>query len=327
MRFISRNFPAVPASTASAPAALEALVEDFLLHLRHERGQSVETQKTYASLLGRFIRWAGGRGVTAWPQVGLAHLTEFIAEERRRPSEKSPSDRPRRLAPESVYLAIAALRAFYKYAAAEGLVPENPAAQLALPRRWKRLPKALAYDELTLLLQPPPEADAGTLCDLAIIELAYGSGLRRAELCALRLEQLHLDAGYVTVIGKGNKERIVPLGGRARVSLERYLKDGRPTLLRPHSPAHVFLSARGRPLPPAGLWRRIKNRARLAGLTREVTPHMLRHSFATHLLEGGADLRVIQELLGHASLGTTEIYTHVAGDRLREAHRRFHPRG
>lgn len=312
---------------ADAPPALEALVEDFLLHLRHERGQSVETQKTYAALLGRFIRWAGGRGVTAWPQVGLAHLTEFIAEERRRPVAKAPPDAPRRLAPESVYLAIAALRAFYKYAAAEGLVPENPAAQLALPRRWKRLPKALSHEELALLLRPPPETDAAALCDLAILELAYGSGLRRAELCALRLEQLHLEAGYVTVIGKGNKERIVPLGGRARAALARWLGAGRPGLVRPHSPANVFLSPGGRPLPPAGLWRRIRARARAAGLTRPVTPHMLRHSFATHLLEGGADLRVIQELLGHASLGTTEIYTHVASDRLREAHRRFHPRG
>lgn len=317
----------MPTRDPAAPPALEALVEDFLLHLRHERGQSGETQKTYASLLGRFIRWAGGRGVTEWPQVTLQQLGDFIAEERRRPSEKSPADTPRRLAPESVYLAIAALRAFYRYAAAERLVPENVAAQLSLPRRWKRLPKALSAEEMELLLRPPPQPDAAALCDLAILELAYGSGLRRAELCALRLEQLHLDAGFVTVVGKGNKERIVPLGGRARAALARYLGAARPGLVRPHSPANVFLSARGRPLAPALLWHRIRRRAQLAGLTRPVTPHMLRHSFATHLLEGGADLRVIQELLGHASLGTTEVYTHVAGDRLREVHGRFHPRG
>jgi integrase/recombinase XerD len=150
--------------------------------------------------------------------------------------------------------------------------------------------------------------------------------LRLAELRQLRLEQLQLEAGFIHVIGKGNKERVVPVGRPAVQAIERYLRAGRPALVRPRSPANLFLTRRGTAFAPATLWGRIKQRTRIAGVSRNLTPHMLRHSFATHLLEHGADLRVIQELLGHASIQTTEIYTHVAGDRLREVHQKFHPR-
>ena len=184
----------------------------------------------------------------------------------------------------------------------------------------------MSDDEINRLLQLPPQPAPGDLCDQAILELAYASGLRLAELRQLRLEQLHLDAGFVTVIGKGNKERVVPMGRQAVAALQHYLEAGRPRLVTPRSPAAVFLTRRGTPFAAVTLWLRIKQRAARAGIGRNVTPHMLRHSFATHLLEHGADLRVIQELLGHASIGTTEIYTHVAGSRLREVHRQFHPR-
>ncbi len=170
-------------------------------------------------------------------------------------------------------------------------------------------------------LKRPPR-----LCDQAILELAYASGLRLAELRGIRLEQLHLEAGFINVIGKGNKERVVPVGGKAVSALDRYLECGRPKLVKTRSPGVVFLTARGTPFASVTLWLRIKQRVQRAGITRNVTPHMLRHSFATHLLEHGADLRVIQELLGHANISTTEVYTHVTGDRLREIHRKFHPR-
>jgi integrase/recombinase XerD len=147
-----------------------------------------------------------------------------------------------------------------------------------------------------------------------------------AELRNIRLEQLHLEAGFVSVIGKGNKERVVPLGRKAHEAIDRYLQAGRPHLITAKSPANLFLTRRGTPFAAVTLWLRIKNRVKMAGIERNVTPHMLRHSFATHLLENGADLRVIQELLGHANISTTEIYTHVTGDRLRDIHRRFHPR-
>jgi integrase/recombinase XerD len=175
-------------------------------------------------------------------------------------------------------------------------------------------------------LKPETPETPAQLCDQAILELAYASGLRLAELRGLRLEQLHLDASFINVIGKGNKERVVPVGRKAVAALHRYLDVGRPKLVTPRSPAAVFLTKRGTPFASVTLWLRIKQRARRSGIERNLTPHMLRHSFATHLLEHGADLRVIQELLGHANISTTEVYTHVAGNRLREIHRKFHPR-
>jgi integrase/recombinase XerD len=227
---------------------------------------------------------------------------------------------------ESVYLEIAALRAFYRFCENERLLPLNVAENLSLPRRWKRLPRALTDDEIRKLLTPIHPETAAALCGQAILELAYASGLRLSELLNLRLEQLHLDAGFINVVGKGNKERVVPAGRKAVQALQRYLDAGRPKLVNKRSPANVFLTKRGTPFAAVTLWLRIKRRVRLAGVARNVTPHMLRHSFATHLLEHGADLRVIQELLGHASIATTEIYTHVEGSRLREVHRKFHPR-
>jgi integrase/recombinase XerD len=305
---------------------VQALVDDFLEHLRHERGQAAHTQRTYAALLGRFVNWADKERIGDWQSVELRHLMSFLQHERQRTLAHQPKDSPQRLSSESVYTQIAALRAFYRFAEAEKLLPSNPAENLSLPRRWKRLPKALTAAEIKQLLTPEQPETPSSLCDQAVLELAYASGLRLAELRGLRLEQLHLESGFITVIGKGNKERVTPVGRMAVAALQRYLDSGRPKLVRPHSPANVFLSQRGRPFAAVTLWLRIRNRARHAGITRNVTPHMLRHSFATHLLENGADLRVIQELLGHASISTTEVYTHVEGKRLREVHRRFHPR-
>jgi integrase/recombinase XerD len=344
---------------------MQTLVEDFLQYLRHERGQAEHTQKTYAALLGKFIAWAAKQNLTDWKSVELKHLMAFLQHERERnllpvgrassrlrgdeaatvaqaraglgatkqsgggSSAASPHQNSlRRLSSESVYLEIAALRAFYRFAENEKLLPVNVAENLSLPRRWKRLPKALTNDEITKLLAPDSaeQPTPGSLCDQAILELAYASGLRLAELRNLRLEQLHLDAGFINVIGKGNKERVVPVGKIAVAALNRYIEVGRPKLVTTRSPANVFLTKRGTPFASVTLWLRIKNRVKRAGVVRNITPHMLRHSFATHLLEHGADLRVIQELLGHANISTTEIYTHVTGDRLRDIHRKFHPR-
>jgi len=305
---------------------VQALVEDFLFYLRHERGQSELTQKTYAMLLARFVAWAETRGLTDWRQVDLQQLMDYLSAERERRPADAPNDSPAKLSPGTVYLEIAALKAFYKFAEREKHLLVNVAENLSLPRRWQRLPKALSGTEVDQLLRPLPMETPADLCDQAVLELAYASGLRLAELRGLRLEQLHLEAGFVTVIGKGNKERVVPVGRQAVAAIHRYLEAGRPRLVTPKSPANVFLTRRGTPFAHATLWLRIKRRVRRSGIGKNVTPHMLRHSFATHLLEHGADLRVIQELLGHASINTTEMYTHVAPGRLREAHRKFHPR-
>ncbi len=302
------------------------LVEDFLFYLRHERGQSLQTQKTSAALLENIIAWAGKQGLTEWARVRLADLMRFLEHEQTRALKDAAPESAARLSSETLYLQIAALRAFYRFGGAEKHFPENIAENLSLPRRWKRLPKALSNSEIEQLLKPQKPETPDTLCDQAALELAYASGLRLAELRGIRLEQLHLDAGFVSVIGKGNKERVVPLGGKAVQAVERYLEAGRPKRVTAKTPANLFLTQRGTPFAPVTLWLRIKRRAARSGITRNITPHMLRHSFATHLLENGADLRVIQELLGHASIGTTEIYTHIEGRRLREIHRKFHPR-
>jgi integrase/recombinase XerD len=328
---------------------MNELVEDFLQYLRHERGQADNTARTYAALLGKFTTWAGKQGLTDWKSVELRHLMSFLQHERERnllpvgrassragraetaraggSSGASPHQgSTRRLSSESVYLEIAALRAFYRFAENEKFLPANVAENLSLPRRWKRLPKALTNQEIEKLLAAETPETPHSLCDQAALELAYASGLRLSELRNLRLEQLHLDAGFINVIGKGNKERVVPVGRKAVEALNRYIEAGRPKLITPRSPGNVFLTRRGTPFASVTLWLRIKHRVRRAGVDRNVTPHMLRHSFATHLLEHGADLRVIQELLGHASIGTTEVYTHVSGNRLRDIHRKFHPR-
>ena len=328
---------------------MQNLVEDFLQYLRHERGQSDNTAKTYAALLGKFTAWAAKRKLKSWKSVRLNHLMAFLQNERARnllPPGRMPARAgsgaskrkgvgsrrrsrkklPRRLSGESVYLEIAALRAFYRYAENEKLLPANIAENLSLPRRWKRMPKALSNEEIKQLLKLERPETRENLCDQAILELAYASGLRLSELKNLRLEQLHLDAGFINVIGKGNKERVVPVGRKAVEALNRYIKIARPKLVTAKSPASVFLTTRGTPFAPVTLWLHVKKRVRRAGVRRNITPHMLRHSFATHLLERGADLRVIQELLGHANISTTEIYTHVTGSRLREIHRKFHPR-
>lgn len=305
---------------------MDALIDDFLQYLRQERGQSERTQQTYAGVLNRFAKWADDRlGVQDWGQVDLDVLTSFLKDEQARKIPDHAGGN-KQLSVETVYLEIAALRAFFNYCEREHFLETNPAEHIQLPRRWKRLPKSLTSDEIDQLLQPEEPTSPARLCDHAILELAYASGLRISELCGLRLEQLHLDAGFVQVIGKGNKERVVPVGTSAVEALNHYLQTGRPALVTSKTPGVVFLTRRGTGFARATMWLRIRNRARRSGIERTLTPHMLRHSFATHLLDHGADLRVIQEMLGHASIATTEIYTHVAREKLKEIHRKFHPR-
>jgi len=324
---------------------LGPLTEEYLVHLRHERGRAEHTQRTYAHLLDRFVRWAEARGRTQWPQISTTDLLDYLEHQRIQstalgrpprktngenlPREKSSAhsgNPPRTRSSASLYLQIAALRGFFNFAEDEGHIPQNPAVHLSLPRRWQRVPKALSEQEIARILLPPKMELPSVLCDHAVLELAYASGLRLAELRDIRLEQLHLDAGFVTVIGKGNKERVVPAGKWAVAALHRYLAMGRPHLVRPKSPSTVFLTRRGTAFASVTLWLRIKQHVRRSGIERPITPHMLRHSFATHLLHHGADLRVIQELLGHASISTTEVYTHVSPRHLRDVHDRFHPR-
>jgi len=316
---------------------MQALIEEFGQYLRHERGQSEHTQKAYGTILNRFTDWATEQQLTRWNDVELQHLLGYLSNRRDGPvifpeevPKKSgrPRSEPTKLSTESLYLEIAALKAFYRFCVYEQYLLTNVAENLTLPRRWKRLPKALTDAEIECLLRPIEPVTPSTLCDHAMLELCYASGLRLAELRDLRLEQLRLDAGFVQVIGKGNKERVVPVGRSAVEAIKCYEQFGRNKLAKPgKSPSNLFLTSRGSAFAAGTLWGRIKNRCALAGIGRNITPHMLRHSFATHLLEHGADLRVIQELLGHSSIATTEVYTHVAGKRLKTIHQQYHPRG
>src|SRR4051812_17026198 len=199
---------------------METLVEDFLQHLRNERGQAEHTQRTYAALLGKFTKWAGEKALDDWRKVELKHLTEFLLSEQQRRLAYTPANSTRKLSTSSLYLEIAAFRAFYKFCENEKLLPENIAENLSLPKRWKRLPKNLSGSEIEKLLRPTHPETPDSLCDDAILELAYASGLRLAELRGLRIEQLNLDAGFINVIGKGNKERVVPVGCSAVKALK-----------------------------------------------------------------------------------------------------------
>ena len=258
---------------------MQNLVEDFLQYLRHERGQSAHTQRTYSALLSRFVGWAESQGLKDWREVQLPHLMRFLEHERSRPPLGEQKQAAARLSSESVYLQIAALRAFYNFAETEKLLPLNVAEHLSLPRRWKRLPKALTGTEVDRLLAPElPETPAG-LCDQAILELAYASGLRLSELKSLRIEQLHLEAGFLNVIGKGNKERVVPVGKKAIEALEKYLTSGRPKLVKPKSTGAVFLTSRGTAFASPTLWLRIKRRARRSGIRVSLDPIRPRRSW------------------------------------------------
>lgn len=299
------------------------LLNRYLIHLRYEKAHSELTCKTYGWMIHHFLIWLQLRGKSSIENLSPSILISYLRELRKNPSDQGGIS-PLKVA--TLYLWIAALRSFLKYLTLEKISDSNPAQLISLPKRWHKLPNVLSVEDIDKILIPPPNSTPADLCDQAILELAYASGLRLSELRTMRLEQLNLDAGFVIVIGKGNKERVVPFGSKAKEALKKYLDIARPKLVKPHSPSNLFLTTRGTAFSQVTMWRRIKRRAKIAGIKKQFTPHILRHSFATHLLERGADLRVIQELLGHSSLNTTEIYTHVVEERLREVHRKFHPR-
>jgi integrase/recombinase XerD len=232
----------------------------------------------------------------------------------------------RGLAPRSVARAVAAVRGFYRFLVLDRRLERSPADDLQPPRAWPALPKFLSFDEVDRLIAQPDVATPRGLRDRAMIELLYATGLRVSELVGVRAIDLHADEHYLTCVGKGSKERIVPLGDQASEWIARYQSTARRELLKGRTTSRLFVNMRGGPLSRVGFWKILKQYGRAAGLPRMLSPHVLRHSFATHLLERGADLRAIQLMLGHADLSTTQIYTHVLEARLRTVYDRFHPR-
>jgi len=287
----------------------------FRDYLSLEAGHSDNTIAAYQRDLQRLAEFAASKGITEARGITTPMLRQFVF-----------LLKDLGLSGATIRRNISAVRTWYSFMVAEGLVERDPSDRLETPKRWRTLPDVLSEDEMNRLLEAPRVEEKLAWRDRALLELAYGAGLRVSELCDLSVTDLMIADGLVRAFGKGKKERLVPIGRTVVSAVSVYLHTIRPTLDRGTTQGRLLLNARGEPLSRVGAWGILKRRAREAGITKRVTPHTLRHSFATHLLEGGADLRAVQEMLGHADLSTTQIYTHVDRDYLRTVHHRFHPR-
>ena len=295
---------------------MEQEIDAFIRFLAVERGLSENYQLSTQRSLGEFALWCARRKkIVRPPEVGLPLISEYLAERKRGGLSAS-----------SIKLIVVALKIFFRFAMAQGWVERDPTDTLTLPRIERYLPETLNEIQVEQLLESVDTKVPLGLRDRAMLELLYASGLRISELTGAKLENLNLEEGVVRVTGKGNKTRLVPVGRKACAALASYLERERPRLVRRRTGSEVFLSSRGGRLTTVRLWQIVKAVARRSGLEANIYPHLLRHSFATHLLSNGADLRIIQEMLGHAGISTTQVYTHVDQQRLKAVHRRFHPR-
>jgi integrase/recombinase XerD len=292
---------------------LEHQVHEFLAHLAVERNLSPRTVEAYARDLRQFSAWLAAEGL-AFERLEKAAIRSYLG-----------ARRDDGLSARSAARALSALRAFFRFLLATQALAQDPTADLASPSLWRTVPHALAGEEIEALLAAPDTATPLGLRDRAMLETLYATGLRVSELVGLTRDRLRLDPGYLRVVGKGRKERVVPLGDSAVDWLERYLEGARAELDR-RQRAEVFLNHRGGRLTRQGFWKILRGHAVAAGIASAISPHIVRHSFATHLVENGADLRAVQMMLGHSSLTTTEIYTHVARERLRRLYDEKHPR-
>jgi len=290
------------------------VLDQYLDHLRVERRLAANSVESYARDLGRLAAFARGEGC-ALEELTRPQLEAFV---RGLLAEG--------LAPRSAARAVASTRGLYRFLVREGRLEASPAEDLHGGRPWPALPRYLAAEEVDLLIERPDTSTPLGQRDRTMLEVLYATGLRVSELVALRAADVNLAGGYLTCTGKGGKQRLVPLGDRAADAIRRYQQASRPALARAGSPPRLFLNGRGGPLSRVGFWKILKGHARQAGLRADVSPHVLRHSFATHLLERGADLRAIQMMLGHTDLSTTQIYTHVLETRMRAIYEQFHPR-
>ncbi len=319
---------AAPTHAAAAPtpaAALRELTLDFLAYLELERGLSRNTLEAYASDLAQYGAFLDRRGVDPLA-VSHRELADFVTLL----AAGSPADSETRerkpAAPATLQRKIACLRSFYRHLRREGILEADPTGELRAPRSRERLPKVLSRDEVNRLLAQPRGTGAAALRDRALLETMYACGLRASEAIGLELAHLDAEAGILLARGKGAKERIVPVGSAALGALEAYLERARPKLVGDTEENHIFVNLRGGALSRQGLYKIVQGHARSAGLDARMSPHTLRHTFATHLLAGGCDLRSLQEMLGHADIGTTQVYTHLSSERLRDVYFDAHPR-
>jgi integrase/recombinase XerD len=300
-------------STRTKAFQMDILADHFTHHLRVERGLAENTISSYSRDISRFFDFLD-RKARSPVTVSQENLVDYIASLRGA------------LSPRSVARNLSSLKSFYRFLVSEGKVEVNPARRLNTPKLPKRLPGVLSREEVERLLSQPESAHPRGQRDKAMLELLYATGLRVSELVGLKISNINLEAGYVRTLGKGSKERMVPMGGKAVEALKEYLADGRIRLLKQRKASSLFLNARGKPLSRQGFWKNIRQYGLKAGIGKEIKPHLLRHSFASHLLEYGADLRSVQIMLGHADISTTQIYTHVTRERLKQIHEKHHPR-
>ncbi len=294
---------------------LQDEISDYLHFIRVERQLADNTLASYRRDLDAYLASLTAQGITAFDQVKPMHITQHLQQLRMTTSARTTARHT------------SAIRSFHQFLLREQRVTEDPTYHIEMPRMTQSLPDVLAIEEIERLLAAPNTAKPQGVRDVAMLELLYGTGMRVSELLALNMDQVHSAMGFVRIIGKGNKERIVPLGKTALAAYEHYITTARPALSKNYPPTSaLFINQRGKRLTRQGCWKLLKQHAVVAGLSKPMTPHVLRHSFATHLVENGADLRAVQEMLGHADIATTQIYTHVSKVRLSEVYKQFHPR-
>ncbi|HGF7174257.1 site-specific tyrosine recombinase XerD [Enterococcus hirae] len=290
-------------------------INDYLHYLTIERGLSLNTRKSYERDLLQYLHYLEDEQITSWQDVDRYVVINYL--------EKMHDEKK---APATVTRMITSLRRFHQFLRQERLTDHDPMQHIDTPKKVQKLPSTLSLTEVERLIETPDTTKNLGIRDRAILEVMYATGMRVSELVGLKLSDLHLSLGLVQTLGKGDKERIIPLGDYAIQWLERYLDEARPLLVANPSEMHVFVNHHGTGLSRQGIWKNLKQLVREAGINKEVTPHTLRHSFATHLLENGADLRTVQELLGHADISTTQIYTHITKKRMTDVYKQHFPR-
>ena len=290
-------------------------LEEFRDYLQFERGVSPRTLEAYGRDLKRLVEYAKRIGIEEADKLTANHLREFVYDLKDQGLQAT-----------SIRRTLSGVRTFFTFLLAEGHVKADPTEQVDMPKTWRKLPNVLSREDVERIMEAPEIGDRLYWRDKALLEFAYASGVRVSELATLKVRDVDLSEGVATVFGKGSKERMVPIGRSAQRALDIYIRETRPNLAKREGQGTVFLNAQGRPLTRMGIWKILRKHVKRAGVKKRVTPHTLRHCFATHLLEGGADLAAVQEMLGHADISTTQIYTHVDREYLRDVHRRFHPR-
>lgn len=294
---------------------MKALVDEFLDYLTIEKGLSQNTREAYGSDLYKFISFLEARKIKTVDRISRDDIVNYLMEEKERG-----------LNPNSLSRNLVSIKMLFRFLVVNNYLEEDVTAVLDSPRLWKVLPEVLSVKEVEELIKQPDRGNKYDLRDKAMLELMYATGLRVSEVVNLNLSDLNLDMGFLKCLGKGSKERLVPLGKNSVKAMQVYIKNSRPKFMKDLLTPNVFVTRQGKAFSRQGIWKIIKFYAKKAGINKDITPHTMRHSFATHLLANGADLRIVQELLGHADVTTTQAYTHVDKNRLKAIHRKFHPR-